>query len=1455
MNKFFSDFASKFVAAVCLLTLGLFGFSAKAGWTVDDWSTLDELPQELRYYVDGTISKNPAYNPNIEVTDPFGGTNINYCEGPYIECDYFSFDGRLYLDETLVNAGGDHYISIDLSKVPAASRENYTVGIPQGYILVDGVPNDNFIMAYFSVEKAAGEKGLHSNPGLRPSPAVDMSKITLEWDDYDPAEVNGDLSGNQWWDPEWGAIQLTGPNGLDKKILPNDITLEGSPKFGEGYRRIVIDLGDTYTTEGNYELYIPNGTFFFFDSQGNSVMNSTLGLEYVVRPYRISPAAMEEVTEELEGIVIYGDGITVVNPNNVPTFTAKTINPESLTGAMKDIPAPEFGEYVAEEGKVTIKFKQPYAPDTDTYAQVNFSVPTGTFAFNGVTYTKGTIGYGDVYYIHRGLVPYATSQPATDKPLGKFDVVYLTWGDETTLSDINTRNKVTLDTPNQKGMDVTKYLSLRHIADLDEGGLVDGGGNKASELVLDLSTIAFTAAGEYTLTLPAGVVTVGGYNSGNRAQTLTYNVTPATLDAEYTIGGDQQPGDVQSIGNIDIAFNGNVAYIDEFADFSFVRNGVSIDADPNYRVVFGANDANNGVAIYVEKFVAAVEETDSDTWEKTNLTDGGTYELVIPAYTMLFDVNGTQVFYDKEIRAEYVITEAGYMKAGVALDVNTNRRLPRYVKELQGLGILLSFEPEKLQPCDDIEDLEVLLYIEGSDEPIITKLAIVPAEISEDTDIGDIESQSGKRNAKITVTPGTATGLSIKYDEKWPFESIVGVPYGYTGLLRFEVPEGLVKNANGDINQAQVVEVTIAPETEVEPTESNGAENGIEAPAVTVDALGQILIDWGDDYVLSFTGGETVTLRCPGEEDPIIVNLVDAGKVSVSGKYLVAQASEYSKLYGYGAYTLIVRSGSVLLKNPEGTWVNQDLYYNYVIEAPKYYLDGPIFVDGTTRKEMTQEGNILSLTGVNVHPQNFSVKQLSGENVIVNYGPVGAPDIINFGEYQGEANDRQWVFSAVEFGNETRTRVVDITFDLSTLKLNIAAAPEVPEATSSIPDGYFGSWIGDDHTAINWNYQNIELVNDESIVLTLDGENISNPLSFELSYVIDGTGKEDNPNIDSGDGDGEDDEEAVNVLTVKWGGFLFDAGTYVLTIPEGAVNVLCDGKWLPNKMTTFTWYVVNLSETTIEPTITVNGKNSVSIDWNNLPIKENEDDFQIFLEDPDFLFRLGETVSIVDNKLVLDISGLNLSEGNYKISLAPHSVYVDESGTGNFSPTTNSQLKVSQWKYIDLYILADMEVHLGDDSFAQSGTVDHEEGEIKISSMNDDVIIYVNAPANATVYYQHQITEGRNVKALAALEGEWETAVNNNDGTHSITVPNETKGVITVYYELNGGAVEPLTYNYEAVREYSTGVSFIGADADGMWRVYNLNGVNLLNTRDASDLNLLDSGLYIINGKKVIIRK
>lgn len=53
----------------------------------------------------------------------------------------------------------------------------------------------------------------------------------------------------------------------------------------------------------------------------------------------------------------------------------------------------------------------------------------------------------------------------------------------------------------------------------------------------------------------------------------------------------------------------------------------------------------------------------------------------------------------------------------------------------------------------------------------------------------------------------------------------------------------------------------------------------------------------------------------------------------------------------------------------------------------------------------------------------------------------------------------------------------------------------------------------------------------------------------------------------------------------------------------------------------------------------------------------------------------------------------------------------------------------------------------------------------------------------------------------------------------------------------------------------SAGVEMTTADKNGVVRVYNLQGVKVMETMDASDVNNLGAGLYIVNGKKVLIKK
>lgn len=51
----------------------------------------------------------------------------------------------------------------------------------------------------------------------------------------------------------------------------------------------------------------------------------------------------------------------------------------------------------------------------------------------------------------------------------------------------------------------------------------------------------------------------------------------------------------------------------------------------------------------------------------------------------------------------------------------------------------------------------------------------------------------------------------------------------------------------------------------------------------------------------------------------------------------------------------------------------------------------------------------------------------------------------------------------------------------------------------------------------------------------------------------------------------------------------------------------------------------------------------------------------------------------------------------------------------------------------------------------------------------------------------------------------------------------------------------------------SSGVDGIGEEAANEWTVFNLQGINVLNTKNHDDLNNLPAGIYIVNGRKIVI--
>lgn len=58
----------------------------------------------------------------------------------------------------------------------------------------------------------------------------------------------------------------------------------------------------------------------------------------------------------------------------------------------------------------------------------------------------------------------------------------------------------------------------------------------------------------------------------------------------------------------------------------------------------------------------------------------------------------------------------------------------------------------------------------------------------------------------------------------------------------------------------------------------------------------------------------------------------------------------------------------------------------------------------------------------------------------------------------------------------------------------------------------------------------------------------------------------------------------------------------------------------------------------------------------------------------------------------------------------------------------------------------------------------------------------------------------------------------------------------------------------EVVPTLTTGINEINVDAEGRYNVYNVTGVRVMSTTDKADLNTLKQGMYIINGKKLVVK-
>lgn len=131
-----------------------------------------------------------------------------------------------------------------------------------------------------------------------------------------------------------------------------------------------------------------------------------------------------------------------------------------------------------------------------------------------------------------------------------------------------------------------------------------------------------------------------------------------------------------------------------------------------------------------------------------------------------------------------------------------------------------------------------------------------------------------------------------------------------------------------------------------------------------------------------------------------------------------------------------------------------------------------------------------------------------------------------------------------------------------------------------------------------------------------------------------------------------------------------------------------------------------------------------------------------------------------------------------------------------------------------------------------------------IEYLQDAVVVYNNDP-----YTETQLELGQQVKITSSNEIEIDLS-SFPSGDYEVVVP-EGFVMVTVDGKKYLGGSGWLEYTLKN----SGGSGIVSVEANGMINVYSVDGVKVMQTTDRKDFEQLPGGIYIINGKKLFIRK
>lgn len=333
-------------------------------------------------------------------------------------------------------------------------------------------------------------------------------------------------------------------------------------------------------------------------------------------------------------------------------------------------------------------------------------------------------------------------------------------------------------------------------------------------------------------------------------------------------------------------------------------------------------------------------------------------------------------------------------------------------------------------------------------------------------------------------------------------------------------------------------------------------------------------------------------------------------------------------------------------------------------------------------------------------------------------------------------------------------------------------------------------------------------------------------------------------------------------------------GTYVITIPAGYVTV--KDASAPNGEIVLTYEITGGAFEEPVPTIDPENKSElemidiITIDW-GVPISEgnNMGTFSstiTVLKDGEYYYcdPYGE---VEDDKVVIYFDSEITEAGEYEIIIPEDYVIFSDADESNTSFSIFYTIKEE----------GDDPEHPVDPDPTPEFRYEPEAGTTPMEALPEAVWIYFGDRTESLMIQngkkitmtmgeeEYDLTE--KVTADYDEEGEgWDleflyyAEIDLSDyteltGNCTITVPEGffNIGGTEILGHVYGGEDSPevvITY----IVDTAEAVHGVCPDTDGIFRIYTIDGVQVLSTENALDINCLGKGLYIVNGKKLIIR-